>query len=610
MPLNDQEFSEYRTLKSQKSLTNAQMMRLKDLNSRSMADAPISGEGKVTGIREKYLSEKMFGPITEGLAQAGAGLAQARAVGGMGVVPALAASAGAGVIGGGIEAARQITQRIAGEPIAPQTSSEAASRILKQAGMAAGMEGLTQVPFKIAGKILSKKELTPFQQSLRQSFEEKGIPYTPSDIINDKSIALLEATASRSLGGASVMQKAKKQQIGAFKKVVDNMVAKSGGRISTMEAGEIIQKGIKEASQIEKAKTDALYDYAYSLVDKNAPRKSLQSKVMAEKILSEPKYGRIDKGEVFSEKARQILSDVARPEKILNEADVKNFGLKPIKEPLRIGDLLADERKLNSYIQEQVQGPMGLAYNTTPEGRLLLQLQSSVRRDIDDFYKYSNPKAKAALEIAKQEFSKGKQTYSSKAIRDLAGGNPEIIVDKVVGYKNTALLKKVKEVLPPKDFDVIRQKTMQNFAEGVFGTIPEQNATEMFFRHRAVKNMVSDLNPETMEIVFGKDGVKQLEEIVRISNAMETAEKVAGNVSGTAQIQQMFNMVMQPLIGIPTAGLPYLYAKMITTKTGRDIILDGYKVKPGTAEAIKFANRFANFAALSAMQSRPKVEKK
>lgn len=39
MPLNDQEFGEYKQLKSQRALSDVQMMRLKDLNSRSMSDA-------------------------------------------------------------------------------------------------------------------------------------------------------------------------------------------------------------------------------------------------------------------------------------------------------------------------------------------------------------------------------------------------------------------------------------------------------------------------------------------------------------------------------------------------------------------------------------------
>jgi hypothetical protein len=554
------------------------------------------GEGKATDKRAPYTSERIFNPISEGVAQAGAGLA-------MGGLPGKAAALGMGAVGMGLEGARQITQAIGSEPGTPRTFSESGSRLAGAYATGAGGEIIGRGIFAGVGKLLGGFKLSPFQQSLRESFEKLHIPYTPADITGSKTMGLLESAASKVPFSGDVIQASKKEQVQALKTAVNNIVDKTGGRISHEQAGDVIIQAVKDASQAHTETKNALYDMAYEMIDQNAPRKSLQSMRKAQELLGEPVYGRI-RNMNFSPEANKIISSIAKPESVVPSP----YGTGVIKIPYRIGDLLNDSKDLNAFIQSQTaeQKLKGLAYQTTTEGKYLLDLKSSVDRDIDDYFKYSgNKEAKSALDFAKQVYGEGKETFNDPFIKNLVKTSPDKVVDKILNKDNGVALKKIKGIVGEDAFQSVRQKVMQNFAEGAFGTGSEQNANELLFRHSAIKNMISQYSPETLETLFGKDGVKQLEEIVKVSNSMGTAAKIAGNPSGTAQLWGMLNNLSQLLSPATlakttagTTGIPYIYGKLISSKTGRDLILDGLKVTPGTQEAAKLATRFIEFASI------------
>jgi hypothetical protein len=242
-----------------------------------------------------------------------------------------------------------------------------------------------------------------------------------------------------------------------------------------------------------------------------------------------------------------------------------------------------------------------------------LQIKKALETDIENALNKINPDANSMLKEAKRVYAEGKQTFSSPLFKSLAQKNPEKIVDGLLKYDNAVDLKRVKDVIGEDAFSNVRRRAVQDMAEAAFGTEAQKGTSEQFFKHGAINKMLSSYSPETMDVLFGKEGVKELRNIVKISNAMQTAEKLAGNPSGTAQnmiwYSQLFNLVARPATGVASMGVPYMYSKMITSPVGRKFILDGMKVTPGTKEAAKFATRFIEYATAESLRDRSQDRK-
>jgi len=53
----------------------------------------------------------------------------------------------------------------------------------------------------------------------------------------------------------------------------------------------------------------------------------------------------------------------------------------------------------------------------------------------------------------------------------------------------------------------------------------------------------------------------------------------------------------EPIGAAAGLGLPALFAKLVTSDFGRKLLTEGYRISPGSQEAIKFAGRLSAFLA-------------
>lgn len=549
----------------------------KDAMGRPIAKAEV--------IREQYPSEKIFGPITEGVAQAGGQLLKAAKATPMGIGIA-------GVVGQGLEIGRQATQAAFGEPIAPQSFGESLGRQAKAfAGGVAG-EGVGRGIFKLGGKVFGPAQLTPNQTTIKEIADKYNVPMTPADIKGTKLASLLESISEKSLVAGSVIQKFRQGQLKAFDRVITDLVSKTGNKLTREQAGAMATEVMEARASLAKQKTDALYQAARESVKDQyqAFVKNDNVNNIARQMVEEEKF--------FGPELKSKIIPIAK-EITENKTNFTTLeGITALRSKLKE---LKDVEDMASKIPGR----------TTPVGRKLTILLNGVEKDFDDYYKNVNPEAKGLYDLAKASYKEEIGRFGSKEVRYIAKNNPEKIVDYVIKPNNVTAITNVKKALGESGFAPIKQRFLLDIVESTktseFGATPA-------FRPSAMANMLNKYEPETLSAIFSKSELKEIGEIAKLSSALQTAERVAGNPSGTGQILSgaafMSQIATNPVITAMGIGIPTIMAYAMTSPMGRKIMIEGLSAKPGSKELAKAVTRFATFSSVAAMKDRPKVEKK
>lgn len=548
------------------------------------------GESRATGIREQYPSEKYFGAATEGVAQGIAGLASRAAGSAMG-------SAISGAVGGGLEIGRQMTQVVAGEPGAPTTFSESGGRIAKEVAKGAGIEAVSRGLFGVAGKAFEPPKLSAAQMEIKSLAEKYGVPMTPADIKGTKLSSLLESISEKSLVAGNIIDKFRKGQIKAFNDALTDFVAKMGGKVDRETAGKEAIEIFNARAALSKQKTNALYDEARKTISGGFDQFVQNDNLMkvAQSMLEEEKYF----GPELKSKAAPIIKDIVDNRTNFTTLD----GFNALRS--RLNDLIAAEKSA-----AKIPGRL------TPDGRKYAILLKEAEKDMDSYYSNVNPEAKGLYELAKAAYKEEYSRFGGKEVRYVVSKAPEKVVDAIIKPNNVTAIRKMKSALGDSGFMPIKKRFLQDIAEQAFTA--EGGATPMF-RSQGMVNALNKYEPETLMAIFNPAELREMGEIAKLGSAMQTAERVAGNASGTARTLSgygtltglgagVFNSAVAAatLVG---ASVPVVIAEVITSPAGRKMLLEGATIKPGTAEAAKFATRFTNFAVARMMQSKTNKEK-
>jgi hypothetical protein len=559
----------------------------------SREDKTQMGEGRATGMREKYPSEKLFGPITEGAAQVAGGISKlGRMAGPAGAAVGMAT---AGAIGGGLEMGRQATQLAFDEPIAPKSLGESAKRIGGRALTSATTEGVTRGLFGAAGKVFSKADLTPAQREISAIADKYKVPLSVADIKQTKLASMLESMSEKTFLSGNIIQTFRKGQIAAFKNAADDLVQRSGGKVDRETAGNMVLEAFNASAEVAKKKTNALYDAARSsIIDpakKNMNNTAIKQKAR-EMLAQEELVAKNIQSPIVP-----LLKDIAQKKSIYDNIDASD----------------ALSSKLKEFIRDEANkvGKVGAGQRTTPLGRKYAQLLHSLEKDHDAYYSDVNPGAKGLYDLAKASAKNEKHLYANKNILKLVNQNPEKIVDSVIKNNNVTVIKGLKAAIGENNFKPVKQKFIQDLVES--SSTAEGGAMPKFLPS-AMVNKLGKYEPETLNAILSKEEQKEIGEIAKLASALETAERVAGNPSGTAQIGSAMAFLPQILVnpGIPLVGIgvPTLIAKMMTTSTGRKIMIDGLKAPPGSPEVSKALIRFGNYAMLNKFNQDDRREKK
>lgn len=582
MPLNDQEFSEYKTLKSKKALSDSQMMRLKDLNSRSMSDAVISsptiekqdptiGVGKAMAIRGRTGAEQ----FSSGLPSAG--MLAGGVIGGLSPVP------GGAIMGAALGAAGGASLQSALGGGTPMFTQEGAKELTKQALVGGTSELAGQ---KILSPAISQSAVyaTKAKDNILKVADKYNLPLSIAEIKQSRFWSAIETAFDNIFTSAPTIEKFKASQINAIKNISNQISSKFGTTVPKEEVGLAIQSTIKEMSQAAREADNALYSTVREVVDNNAIVDLSKARLGLRKLMNE---------------------QMALPPSFQNKQLMKKLD-DMLKGDFSIGAVTSLRSELGNLIDGEMtmgmaKGGKGLAYNMTPLGKKYTELKAALEEPLDNAIKSQSEDAWALLNIAKADFAKNKKIFSSPAVKKIIGSNPELIVQSIIKPNRVTEIKQVKSAIGDDGFAPIRERFTQDIVEQMVTT---DSLGKQVIRPGLLKSTFDKYGKDTIREIYGRNAADELYEIATLTSRVNDAYRMFGNTSGTARVQNILSVITGG--GLATAPIAtasgYLaapvLAKMYLSKTGRKLITEGIKINPSTelgarqlaAHSIKIAN--------------------
>lgn len=198
---------------------------------------------------------------------------------------------------------------------------------------------------------------------------------------------------------------------------------------------------------------------------------------------------------------------------------------------------------------------------------------------------------KVAIEGLKLDIQKPGNSF----LKQLSNQYPDVVVDSIIGapeskLQSHTLLKNISIIKAVAD-----KPTFDNLSNNLMTKLFQVNQETGLIRPEAFAKMVDKYGPRVLRIMFPKEKVDALQKLARIGHRITSAEKIAGNPSGTGQTLiawGIFRMVMQkPIIGAAIAFTPKQLAKLYLSKPGMKLLTDGFKVSANSQKGIEIATK-------------------
>lgn len=443
-------------------------------------------------------------------------------------------------IGAGYLAGKTTADYILGPP---KNAAEATKGIISDIpeSLMVGMSG--PVGGKVIGGLARKAsvfgmpttDITPEMASRIVEAETSGVPYTIADISQKKSHAIIEAQLRRNAGSADIAHKFVQKQYAALQDFAKNIQSKVfGGASDELSAGQVAQKGAKVRYGSFQAKARKLYED----VPVDGATK-IETKTLAN--VAGENYDEL--GKINNQTVKRILN-ITRKDTVATETGLLDATGKPIttKAPAYTWqELLADQSSLRK---------MARTTNDYNLKRIYKGLVNAINDDVAAFAeKTQDPNVKNALDDAVSFYRDGDakfpgiRVWRDNQIANMVKTNsPEDIVKKFFkAYPNKSDISRLKSTVGSKGFqdlkrawldDLLTKGEGQSFSPAKFATA--------YDRYRAGGNL---------DVMLNSQEKKGLDMLYDISKRINAAERLAGNPSGTGQINinDLFRWVRHPI---------------------------------------------------------------
>lgn len=163
---------------------------------------------------------------------------------------------------------------------------------------------------------------------------------------------------------------------------------------------------------------------------------------------------------------------------------------------------------------------------------------------------------------------------------------PEKVVDLIIRPENTKNIVLSKAVLGEKGWHDVKAKFIEKLFT-VNKAIPGQEA-ELLSPAKFTTNLFK-YGDKTLSKVFDADELKAIKEIGQLSKYAQTADRLAGNPSGTAQNlitwSQGALLLANPIAGTSSLLTPPALAKLYLSPAGRKYLTEGFKLPANSQKA-------------------------
>jgi hypothetical protein len=486
-------------------------------------------------------------------------------------------------------------------------------RMLKEAGESA-LYGIAGQAIGEGLGAATQKTLAPFAKQIDRpalaTAKQYGIKPFPSEVINETTTSsnlnkLLEEASSKSLFGAAITKRTRYNNFQALQKYKTDVLDKIAPDTAPTQMKQMVVDAIQGNENAFRNVAQTLYDD----VDKAArvTPSVTNVKAFANKVLASiPEQERLAAGKGGTE-ASALVSQLERVAQLPNNIPFQHA-------QYYRSQLLTTIRTDKSPIGGQIKGTASKIADLFDSS-----MNQAAKQSGSDIYS----KYRQASEFWRQ----GKDLFNSDVVASLAKQDPEELARIVFAPRSGENIGRVEAAINPDTFSAIKRGTspevwqrfkragLENLIESkVFQKVNTQTGDE-FLRGANLYETLKSYGNETLNKWLDPTEKQAVMDFAKMASRINTKEPTMG-LWGMGQLNAgMIGLGTGYISGDPTfaitsagliMGAPALYAKLVTSNVGRRLLTEGYRIRPGTREAMNFLPRFSVYLASQKPTEQPK----
>jgi len=200
--------------------------------------------------------------------------------------------------------------------------------------------------------------------------------------------------------------------------------------------------------------------------------------------------------------------------------------------------------------------------------------------------------------VAKNGLDLNKQLPGFQFLKTISKTYPDTIVDAIIGapeskLQSHILLKNLSVLKTAVGKDYINEQLGEKLLEKIF-TKESINET---IKPATMARLVDKYGDRVLKVLFDPEKVKKINQLADVGRRMQTAERMAGNPSGTGQTIMTWGTLgiifRNPIKGTALAITPKYMSKIYLSKFGLQYFTDGFKVPYSVPKGVELASKIS-----------------
>lgn len=534
---------------------------------------------------------------------------------------------GAGLGRGAAQGLVNFYQGITKSPNAPRTIKEAALRELKQIGIGAGTQGVSEGVVRSArrfGAALGFKSSPlkpiPDLDDLNRLARNAGIDFTPAQRTVSRSVDTIEEMVENAFFGRGGIRDIKEiAQPSGVRKLVDNMLdtfLPQAQRVGRGELGELVNDVVLGKDKAFRRAGGVFYQRVDDLT--RAKIKEITVKETKKGFVR--RLGKsVDVTDIIRKKVQKETGGAR-----VDLRGLKRLGLTLQKERAKTGGL---RKPIDDVIDDIITRPEFAGFKTAHNIRsdfleqlrnitdkkskvigILKQASSNVDRKMQDAARRIGPEALKAWRIANAFWARGKKTFNSRIVqrvtKTLANETPDKIFDAVFRAKSPKQIKIVLDLTDPLTKKRLKFAFIDDMINKSSKQIPGDVSDLRTLIGRNFIEKFDSFGDDALNVIFTKEEKQRIRNVARVAKIAQGKPGGAGGfliqLIQAGPIAGVAGGVVtgEPAIAKKAAKGAFLLAgftsgmsKLIQSPKGSKILTDLMDVKPGTPQASALALR-------------------
>jgi hypothetical protein len=413
----------------------------------------------------------------------------------------------------------------------PEAISVATQRALSFAPLGMNIQGAGKGALEsLLGAFGLTKKITPEMEARAAAGKEAGVPLTPADIRQTKGTALLESAMGKNIASGGIVQAEKKAQMDSLNALKTKVQSYFGGDLDRLTAGAETQATVREAKTGWKQISDAAYEKVQNLMPKGTVVPTPTTDKIADEIANDLSQSRLARGDMLGvvDKLRARAGLFKKGEQAVEATETTEAKAGTPSKFVPFADttwqgLNMDRKWLTSEITKAYKA--GDNYKTMIYGKI----KKAIDTDLAGFSEQAGGEIKHAFDTANLVYSQGANIFKNPKIARsvIDNADPQTIMDIFLKPNNVPNINLLKQAAGESGMKPLKQA----WAERLFSKGEEQS----FSPEKLVKAW-DNYDHGTLKAFLSDREYAGMKQLVDVSRMTGTAEKIAGNPSGTAQV--------------------------------------------------------------------------